>query len=95
MRMIPRQLKSELLAQLHEYPIVTVLGPRQAGKTTLAKTALPHFAYVSLENPDIRAFATEDPRAFLKQNPSPVIFDEIQRVQALLNYLQDIVDESN
>lgn len=93
--MIPRKLKTELLAQLQEYPIVTVLGPRQAGKTTLAKTALPDFAYVSLENPDIRAFATEDPRAFLKQNPSPVIFDEIQRVPALLSYLQEIVDESN
>jgi predicted AAA+ superfamily ATPase len=92
--MIPRQLRAELETQLMEYPIVTVLGPRQAGKTTLAQTALPDFAYVSLETPDIRQFAIEDPRAFLKQYPTRVIFDEIQRAPHLLSYLQGIVDDN-
>jgi predicted AAA+ superfamily ATPase len=92
--MIPRRLQPEFQAQLAEYPIVTLLGPRQAGKTTLVKSVLPGYAYVSLENPDSRALATEDPRAFLKQYPSNVIFDEIQRVPHLLSYLQGIVDEN-
>lgn len=92
--MIPRQLRAELETQLTEYPIVTVLGPRQAGKTTLARTALPDYTYVSLESPDIRQFATEDPRAFLKQYPARVIFDEIQRAPHLLSYLQGIVDDN-
>lgn len=91
--MIPRQLKNELLAQLDEYPIVTVLGPRQAGKTTLVRNTLPDYEYVSLEAPDIRQFAQEDPRAFLHQYSTHVIFDEIQRVPELLSYLQGIVDE--
>ncbi len=91
--MIPRQLEKELLAQLKEYPIVTVLGPRQSGKTTLVRNALPEYAYVSLEAPDIRQFAQEDPRAFLKQYSNQVIFDEIQRVPELLSYLQGMVDE--
>lgn len=91
--MIPRQLERELLAQLNEYPIVTVLGPRQAGKTTLVLSALPDYEYVSLETPDIRQFAQEDPRAFLNQYSSKVIFDEIQRVPELLSYLQGMVDE--
>lgn len=91
---IPRRLKQELLLQLEEYPIVTILGPRQAGKTTLAQHALPHFNYVSLETPHERAFAQEDPIGFLKKHPSPVIFDEIQRVPELLSYLQSITDAS-
>src|SRR5690606_28337302 len=53
--------------QLTEFPVVTVLGPRQAGKTTLARTTLPHFKYVSLEDPDLRAFATDDPALSLKR----------------------------
>lgn len=90
--MIPRILTSELLTQLTEYPIVTVIGPRQAGKTTLVRAALPDYSYVNLENPENRAFATEDPKAFLKQYANKVIFDEIQRTPHLLSYLQEIVD---
>lgn len=92
--MIPRKITSELLLQLNEYPIVTVLGPRQAGKTTLVKAALPDYSYVSLENPDTRQIATEDPRAFLKRHTGKVIFDEIQRTPHLLSYLQEIVDQN-
>lgn len=72
---ILRHLKSELLTQLKEYPIVTVLGPRQSGKTTLTRAALPDYDYVSLENPENREIATEDPKAFLKQYSNRVIFD--------------------
>lgn len=91
--MIPRILTAELLAQLREFPLVTILGPRQAGKTTLVRHALPGFDYVSLEDPDTRAIATEDPRAFLRRHDHRVIFDEIQRAPHLLSYLQGIVDE--
>ncbi len=82
------------MLQLNEYPIVTVLGPRQAGKTTLVKAALPDYSYVSLENPETRQIATEDPKAFLKRHTGKVIFDEIQRTPHLLSYLQEIVDQN-
>ena len=91
--MIPRQQKQELLQQLGEYPIVTVLGPRQAGKTTLVRSALPDYDYVSLEDPETRELAHEDPRALLRRHSGKVIFDEIQRAPGLLSYLQVIVDE--
>lgn len=91
--MIPRILKKELIKQLDEYPVVTILGPRQAGKTTLVKDTLPNYHYVNLEIPDIRQFAEQDPKAFLKQYSKNVIFDEIQRVPELLSYLQGMVDD--
>lgn len=91
--MIPRHLQRELQTQLSEYPIVTIVGPRQAGKTTLVRSVLPDYTYVNLENPEIRQFATEDPKAFLKQYPQRTIFDEIQRTPQLLSYLQEIVDQ--
>jgi len=92
--MILRQLQQELLAQVIEYPIVTILGPRQAGKTTLAQNTLPDYEYVNLEKPDIRQFAQEDPNAFLKQYSNKIIFDEIQRVPELLSYIQTLVDQN-
>ena len=92
--MITRHLSRELLQQLKEYPVVTLLGPRQAGKTTLARALLKDYAYVSLETPDILRFAQEDPRGFLAQFPEKTIFDEIQRAAHLISYLQGIVDES-
>lgn len=92
--MIPRHLSQELLQQLKEYPVVTLLGPRQVGKTTLARTLLKDYAYVSLETPDILRFAQEDPRGFLARYPEKTIFGEIQRAAHLISYLQGIVDES-
>ena len=92
--MIPRKMAGELQKQLKEFPIVTVLGPRQAGKTTLAKMELPGFDYVTLEDPETRAIADEDPRALLKRHATKTIFDEIQRAPHLLSYLQNIVDDS-
>lgn len=90
--MIPRLLAAELVAQLREYPVVTVLGPRQSGKTTLVRATLPDYAYVSLEDPENRHWAHEDPKAFLHRYPGPTIFDEIQRAPHLLSYLQERVD---
>ena len=90
--MIKRNITKELHLLLQEYPIVTVLGPRQAGKTTLVQHELPDYAYVSLEDPDERMLAAEDPRAFLRRFPDNTIFDEVQRVPTLLSYLQGIVD---
>jgi predicted AAA+ superfamily ATPase len=90
--LIKRNVTKELHLLLQEYPIVTVLGPRQAGKTTLVQHELPDYAYVSLEDPDERILAAEDPRAFLRRYPDNTIFDEVQRVPTLLSYLQGIVD---
>jgi predicted AAA+ superfamily ATPase len=92
--MINRALSDEFLRQLAEYPLVTLLGPRQAGKTTLARQLLQDYAYVSLEAPDTLAFAHDDPRGFLRQYPEHVIFDEIQRAPHLLSYLQGVVDQT-
>jgi len=90
--MITRAIEPELHALLQEYPVVTLLGPRQAGKTTLARQALPHFAYANLEQPEVRAFAQDDPKAFLAQYPDTLILDEIQRLPELLSYIQVGVD---
>jgi predicted AAA+ superfamily ATPase len=93
--MIKREIATELRQLAKSYPIVTIIGPRQSGKTTLAKTEFSSYKYCSLENPDLRQFAQNDPRAFLKEYSAYVIFDEIQRVPELLSYLQEIVDNKN
>jgi predicted AAA+ superfamily ATPase len=90
--MITRAIEPELHTLLQEYPVVTLLGPRQAGKTTLARHALPGYAYANLEQPEVRSFAEEDPKAFLAQFPDKLILDEIQRLPELLSYIQVAVD---
>lgn len=90
--MITRTLQTYLLALAEQYPIITVTGPRQSGKTTLCRAAFPDRPYINLESPDTRQFALTDPRAFLAQFPDGAILDEIQRVPDLLSYLQVIVD---
>ena len=90
--MINRTLLPELKQLLSEYPVVTILGPRQAGKTTLARESLKDFEYCNLESPESRDFALNDPKAFLSQFKGKVILDEIQRVPQLLSYIQTIVD---
>jgi len=85
--MIERILRKELETLLGEYPIVTILGPRQSGKTTLARHYLTDFNYRNLELPDVREFADGDPRGFLADAGQPVILDEIQRAPKLLSYL--------
>ena len=71
---------------------MTVTGPRQSGKTTLSRESFPKRAYVNLEEPDQRAFAAEDPRAFLAQFAGSLLIDEVQHVPQLLSYVQSIVD---
>jgi hypothetical protein len=74
------------------YPVIGITGPRQSGKTTIAKFVFPNLPYVSLENIDIRLQASRDPRAFLAKYLEGAIFDEIQNAPELLSYLQEIVD---
>jgi predicted AAA+ superfamily ATPase len=90
---IPRHLADRLLAGIRQFPVVSITGPRQSGKTTLARTVLGGYEYVSLEDPDERRMATEDPRGFLGRFRDPVIFDEAQRVPDLFSYLQPVVDQ--
>jgi len=90
--MISRDIHHELLHSAAEYPVVTILGPRQSGKTTLARMAFPDKPWVSLEDPDVRMTAEADPRGFLGQFPSGAILDEVQRLPELLSYLQGVVD---
>ena len=92
--MIERKLTATIRSYISKYPILTLTGPRQSGKTTLLKTIFPGYRYVSLENPDIRIFADEDPTAFLREYDTQVIFDEVQQVPKLFSYLQTMVDES-
>ncbi len=92
--MIIREITQELKAAASEYPVVTIVGPRQSGKTTLVRMTFPEKTYYSLEAPDIRAVAAADPRGFLAQaQPRGMILDEIQRLPELLSYIQVIVDE--
>lgn len=92
MEFLTRDIQKEVLDMAAAYPIVTVLGPRQSGKTTLVRRLFSHKPYVSLENPDDRHFAEQDPRGFLEAYPDGAILDEIQRLPVLLSYLQGIVD---
>lgn len=91
--MFPRILEKPLKKAAGKYSVVALMGPRQSGKTTLAKKVFPNKTYVSLENPATRAFAMEDPQGFLAQYPQGAVFDEAQRVGSLFSYLQTIVDE--
>ena len=74
------------------YPVVTILGPRQSGKTTLAKALFPAHEYRNLEAEDIRLAARDDPRGFLANGTKPMVIDEVQRFPSLLTYIQEIVD---
>src|SRR5262245_10155718 len=85
MHYIPRTLEPVIRRAADEFPVVVLTGPRQSGKTTLLKQCFAHaYGYVSLEPPDVRAAATEDPRGFLALYPPPTIFDEVQYVPGLL-----------
>jgi len=91
-RLIPRIAAGAAQKRLAGFPILTITGPRQSGKTTLSRLLAPGLPYFSLEDPDTRALATEDPRAFLRQAIDGAIFDEVQRVPTLFSYLQGVVD---
>ena len=77
-----------------EYPVVTLFGPRQSGKTVLVQECFPDKPYYLLEDPDTRQAAELVPRGFLSQLPEGAILDEIQRLPLLLSYIQGIVDKA-
>jgi len=91
--MIQRNLASQLELLSRQYPVITVTGPRQSGKTTLVKAVLPDWTYVSLETPDVREYALRDPRGFIEAHPERVILDEVQHAPDLFSYIQTHVDD--
>ncbi len=94
-QMYHRDIGQELLVMAGKYPVVTLMGPRQSGKTTLVKELFRNKPYANLEAPDVRQLAIVDPRAFLNQFPEGAVLDEIQRAPELLSYIQTIVDGRN
>ena len=92
--MISREIEDKVLTYAEQYPVITITGPRQSGKTTLVKMVFPDKPYVSLESIEERDFAQNDPKGFLHRFPQGAVLDEIQRVPDILSYLQVQVDES-
>ena len=91
--MIKRELAQKIKDAAKNFPVVGIIGPRQSGKTTLAKSVFSKYPYVSLEKPSDLEYALEDPEGFLSQFPKGTIIDEIQRAPKLFSYIQTIVDE--
>ncbi len=92
--MFKRRLAPRLKELAEMFPVVTLTGPRQSGKTTLVREVFSDKPYVNLEAPDVREIAEADPRGFLGQYPNGCILDEVQNLPDLLSYIQIIVDES-
>src|SRR3989338_315846 len=91
--MIKRHLSRKIKEAAKKYPVISLVGPRQSGKTTLAKMTFPRQPYVSLEKPSELAFALEDPEGFLARYPRGAVIDEAQKAPELFSYIQAIVDE--
>ena len=91
--MIPRIATSTLTRLAKGFPVIALTGPRQSGKTTLAKHVFPNKTYVSLENPEELEFAQKDPKRFLARFKEGAILDEVQRCPSLLSWIQGLVDE--
>ncbi len=93
--MVNRFLTDKIKSLLTKYPVVTITGPRQSGKSTLLKNTFTDYKYVSLEDPDMRNFASNDPRGFLATYPNKTIIDEAQKVPQLFSYIQTVIDNAN
>ena len=93
--MLARSALNTLLLMARGFPVLAVTGPRQSGKTTLARTAFPALPYVNLEDPDTRALALADPRRFLQRYADGAVFDEVQRAPALMSYLLGVADAAS
>ena len=91
---VRRTCEAEVVSLASEYPVVTLTGPRQGGKTTLCRMAFGDLPYANLEHPETRAYAADDPNGFLANYPNGAILDEFQRVPELTSYIQVRVDES-
>ena len=92
--MIPRRAAVFLARMARGFPVIAITGPRQAGKSTLARQAFPRHPYLTLEDPDTRRLALADPRRFLARFPDGAVLDEVQRAPEILSYLQGRVDAS-
>ena len=90
--MIAREIAPVVMKRASEFPVLTLIGPRQSGKTTLVRDCFPDYDYVNLEDPETRDLANDDYRRFLALHPAPVIIDEIQRVPKLASAIQTLVD---
>jgi predicted AAA+ superfamily ATPase len=91
--LVKREMEKELKDLAKAYPVVTIFGPRQSGKTTLSQMVFPNKPYCSMEDPDTLLLAEADPRTFLNEYTDGVILDEVQRAPFLLSYIQGIVDK--
>ncbi len=91
--MIARQAAHTAHRLAQGFPVLRITGPRQSGKTTLARALFAERPYASLENPETREFALNDPRGFLARFPDGPVIDEVQRVPELVSYLQGHLDE--
>lgn len=91
---ITRKIETELLNSIKDFPVLILTGARQTGKSTLLKHLFPDYKYVTLDYPNIRSFAKEEPELFLEQYGKNVIIDEIQYVPELLQYIKIVVDET-
>jgi hypothetical protein len=94
MSAVKRTIESSIKYYAKKYPVLAVTGPRQSGKTTMLKTMFPKYTYISLENPDLREFATTDPNGFFEYYSGNLILDEVQQTPALFSYIQTLVDAS-
>lgn len=90
---VRREIGKEITEATKYFPVITITGPRQSGKTTLIRSHFPYLTYYTLENLDTRAMASNDPVAFLNKHPEGMILDEVQNSPELLSYIQGIVDE--
>ncbi|VAW13802.1 hypothetical protein MNBD_BACTEROID03-2583, partial [hydrothermal vent metagenome] len=93
--MLSRELSTKIQELRKKFPILTLTGPRQTGKTTLLKSIYTDLPYVSLEDIDNKRNAQNDPRGFLANYPSGAVIDEIQNVPDLFSYLQGVVDNKD
>jgi predicted AAA+ superfamily ATPase len=93
--MVNRDAEPRLKMLAKQFPAIVMTGPRQSGKSTLCQKVFPQLPYTTLESPDVRAFALEDPRGFLKQFPKGAILDEIQNCPQITSYLQEIIDQDS
>lgn len=92
--MIRRTAHDTIMRLARGFPVIAITGPRQSGKTTLARSAFPDKPYLTLEDPDTRLFAESDPRGLLSVYPDGLILDEAQRAPLLFSYLQGFVDNN-
>lgn len=86
--MIQRHLSDKVIQLASKYPVISVTGPRQSGKTTLVKQLFPDYAYVNLENPDARFAATHSPKDFLNHRRRGIVIDEAQYVPEIFSHIQ-------